>query len=304
MDAAVSGADCVVATAVAATAVSPPGNAGSGGERCISTRMCGFLKRSESAWNSEFGRAAEMRINILTYNVHGLPWARDHIESICNFLLEKMPSVICLQEVFLDRSRAFYKDFLEYLGYIVLLPRDDNVTLLPSGLLTAFKKTDFVMLSECFCCFQDVHNVEWFANKGFHVVRVVHRTSRRVLSIVNTHTQSDTEVSWIFGRRVIAEIRKKQAMQMYRFLSVLKEPVLITGDLNCETEPYEGLRFLHPPGCRPLKKRTFYSTGEDLDHIAALTDRPLPQVIACRIYDRPWSDHAPVFFSVQIPSIM
>jgi exonuclease III len=246
------------------------------------------------------GLRSQMRIDILTYNIHGLPWARDHIESICNFLLEKMPPIICLQEVFLDRSRAFYKDFLEYLGYTVLIPRDDNVTLLPSGLLTAFKKTEFTVLSDCFCCFQDVHNVEWFANKGFHVARVIHRASRNVVSIVNTHTQSDTEVSWIFGRRIIAEIRKKQAMQMYTFLSVQKEPILITGDLNCETEPYEGLRFLHPPGCRPLKKRTFYSTGEDLDHIAALTDRPLPHVTRCRIYDRPWSDHAPVVFSVQI----
>ncbi len=243
-----------------------------------------------------------MQVNLLTYNIHGLPWARDHIESICNFLLEKMPSIICLQEVFLERSRTFYKEFLEYLGYTVFIPRDDDVTFLPSGLLTAVKRSEYVAISDCFCCFQDTHNVEWFANKGFYVVRVVQRATRKILRIVNTHTQSDTEVSWIFGRSIIAQIRKKQAMQMVRFLSGEKSPVLITGDLNCEEEPYEGLRFLHPVGCRPLKKRTFYSTGEDLDHIAALTDRPLPRVRFCRIYDRPWSDHAPVHFSVEIPS--
>ena len=117
---------------------------------------------------------------------------------------------------------------------------------------------------------------------------------------MNTHTQSDTEVSWFFGRAVTARIRAKQAEQIYNYFRDTKNQVLIVGDLNCETEPFHGLRFLHPPGSIPLKKSTFYSTGEDLDHLACLTDRAEPRVLRCRIYDRPWSDHAPVSFLVDL----
>lgn len=239
-------------------------------------------------------------MDILTYNIHGLPWSRDHTEGIATFLLEKLPSIICLQEVFLDRNRNFYKEFLELLGYTVCLPRDSDVTLLPSGLVTAFKRSEFAFISDCFCPYQDTHNVEWFANKGFHILRLIHRRTQKRIRVVNTHTQSDTEISWIFGRAITAWIRGKQAEQIYNFFKGTTEQVLIIGDLNCESEPFHGLRFLHPPGSKPLKKRTFYSTGEDLDHLACLTDRPEPRVHRCRIYDRPWSDHAPVHFYLDL----
>jgi exonuclease III len=244
-----------------------------------------------------------MSIDVMTYNIHGLPWSKDNTEGICTFFMESSPSIICLQEVFLENTRRFYKEFLEMLGYKVCIPRDSGVTLLSSGLLVAVKLSEYHFISECFCCYQDVHNVERFANKGFHVVNLIQKCTKRQFYLVNTHMQSDTEVSWIFGRKVIAEIRRKQAMQIFRYFQTWmpnKHPVLLTGDLNCEKEPYEGILFLHPKGLHPLKKRTFYSTGEDLDHIACLTDRVEPETINCKIYDKPWSDHAPVRFKIKL----
>jgi exonuclease III len=240
-----------------------------------------------------------MILDILTYNIHGLPWSRDHTRGICEFLMNHHPSVICLQEVFHDVNRKFYRDFFNKIGYHVCIPNDSDVGLLPSGLLTAWKKSDFILHSECFYSFEQNHNFEMFANKGFHVMCLYHMQSKQFVRIVNTHTQSDT-LSYIFGKNATQRVREKQSEQMVKFLKPYKSPILIIGDFNCEKTPIKDLHFLHPPGTFPLKKRTFYSTGEELDQLACLCDRPYPRIISCRIFDQPWSDHAPVRFHVEL----
>jgi endonuclease/exonuclease/phosphatase family metal-dependent hydrolase len=239
-------------------------------------------------------------LRILTYNVKGLPWCKDFLEDICIFLSTVPADIICLQEVFTERARNFYKLFLEAIGYVVLLPNDTDAALLPSGLVTAFRRSKFVLIEKVFCPYLENHNFEWFALKGFHVLHLMQRTNGRRFYLTNTHTQSDT-LNWIFGRKSVRNTRQRQIDQLVRHFKGLPGSVVIIGDLNCEVEPAAGLRFLHPRGVAPLKKRTFFETGEDLDHVACLLDRPLLSLGTVRMFNEKWSDHAAVLFNVHLP---
>ena len=182
-----------------------------------------------------------MELRIITYNTHGLPWSRDRSKEISKWLSTQGADILCLQEVFTQKARDIFVKFLNRHGYEVCIPDDSGVTLLGSGLLTCFKIAKFQLLSHVFCSFQQYHNVEWFANKGFHCVRL---KGTHTIAILNTHTQSNTEVSFLFGKKVIHEIRAAQFEQMYNFSRGLKSRVLIVGDVNCDISPFHGVRFL------------------------------------------------------------
>lgn len=239
-------------------------------------------------------------LSVLTYNVKGLPWCKDYIEDIAVFISTVPADVVCLQEVFTERARNFYKMFLEAIGYTVLLPNDGDVALLPSGLVTGFKRKKFALLDKVFCPYLENHNFEWFAMKGFHVLHLRRLTDGRQFYLTNTHTQSDT-LNSIVGVRAVRGVRQRQINQLVRHFKGMPGTVVVVGDLNCEVEPAAGLRFLHPPGVAPLKKSTFFETGEDLDHCACLLDRPIPSIGAVRVFSEKWSDHAAVLFSVYLP---
>jgi len=254
-----------------------------------------------------------MKCQILSYNVHGLPWSKQNCVPISNWIKSQRPSIVCLQEVFTKQARDYYKDQLERDGYKVCIPRDADVSLLPSGLLTAYLEKAYAFVSDCFCPYLAYHNVELFANKGFHSLRLRCLETQRVVHIVNTHTQSDTEISWWWGAATMMRIRRRQFQQIVEHFHTCNEPVLIVGDLNCEASPHPYVRFLKLPGA-PLRKSTFYSTGEDLDHIAWLplqwvrdgchycdVVRRGPQILQCTVFEKPWSDHAPVLATVYIP---
>lgn len=256
-----------------------------------------------------------MRVQILTYNTHGLPWSKNNSVSIATWIPNLCPDVVCLQEVFCAEARATYLERLTQAGYTVCIPKDDDVTVLSSGLLTAIRTAVFTHVSDCFCSFQNVHNVEWLANKGFYVVRLRHTASGRPISIANTHTQSSTEISWWFGNTV-SGIRTQQFRQMLDFFEDDTQPVLIAGDFNCGVSPHPHIRFLHPPSDNLMKKRTFYSTDEDLDHVAWIplqwakkgclfcdVVRRGPILESCTIFQKPWSDHAPVYMKIRIPRL-
>ena len=254
-----------------------------------------------------------MLCDIITYNIHGLPWSRDTSSSIVKWLQSIQPGIICLQEVFCESTRFFYKTKLEKSGYYVSIPNDLGVTALSSGLLIAVLSSKYRVISECFCCFQNYHNVELLANKGFHTIRLIDLSTNRPLVIANTHTQSNTEISWWFGSKA-SDIRREQFAQMLRFFSGNRQPVLIVGDMNCEYSPHPNIRFLTHSGNDVNKKHTFYSTGEDLDHIGWIPiqwakpnchycniNKLGPIMESCEVYQKPWSDHAPVRASVFIP---
>jgi exonuclease III len=256
-----------------------------------------------------------MKCQILTYNTHGLPWSRDSTPEICGWIKDTKPRILCFQEVFRKTTRAQYKEFLERHGYSVIIPNDSGVTMLSSGLLTAFLTKQYALRSQCFCSFQDFNNVEILSNKGFHILRLYDKTVGRPLIIGNTHTQSDTEISWMSGTKV-PKTRKKQFKQIVDFLGCTTDPVLVAGDFNCEVSPYPALRFLHPLHDDLIRKSTFYPTGENLDHVAWIplqwanpgcglcdVERHGPILESCVIHNKSWSDHAPVVFNIRMPPV-
>jgi endonuclease/exonuclease/phosphatase family metal-dependent hydrolase len=255
-----------------------------------------------------------MICSILTYNTHGLPWSKDCSKEVCSWIKEIKPQFICLQEVFRKDIRQYYYDHLTREGYTVCIPKDGDFSFMSSGLITASLDRDFTFLSDCFCSHQTYHNVEILANKGFHILRVIDKRTHSKLTIVNTHTQADTEVSWIFGKSKIDSIRIAQIEQIVAYFENDLVPALVVGDLNCEHSPHPHLRFLSPYSPYLLRKSTFYSSGEDLDHIGWLPlqwanpncawcdiVRNGPQLKSIRVFHKPWSDHAPVFATVYIP---
>jgi hypothetical protein len=211
------------------------------------------------------------------------------------------------------RTREYYKEQLERYGYTVVCPSDTDIAWLPSGLLTAFLESEFTLVSSCFCTYTSYHNVECFANKGFHAVTLKNRNDSPLM-IINTHTQSTTFISWFFGDDIINTIRKQQFQQILRYVRGSFYPVLVIGDLNCEFSPHPYIRFLMNPNCTETKKHTFESTGEDLDHIGWIPlqyanpgcgycdiEQHGPSMESCEIIPLPWSDHSPVFATVRIP---
>jgi endonuclease/exonuclease/phosphatase family metal-dependent hydrolase len=255
-----------------------------------------------------------MLSSILSYNTHGLPWSRDESKHITAWIKRLKPPILCLQEVFTERARNYYKKQLELYGYTIVIPNDIHVSILNSGLVTGFLTVHYDYISSCFCPFLDFHNVEISANKGFHTLRLRCKSTHRPINIVNTHTQSDTEISWWFGPKVTMNVRKKQFAQIVHFFENTTTPTLVAGDLNCEYSPHPYLRFLQVSGSL-IRKNTFYSTGEDLDHIGWLPlqwmmpscsfcniDALGPQLRKCVIFQAPWSDHAPIFATIYIPN--
>jgi len=252
--------------------------------------------------------------HIVTYNVHGLPWSRKYIFEIGTWLADKQIPIVFLQEVFTTSGRNAYRNYLERAGYRVFVPRDEGVAMLPSGLMVAVHSSKYEVVSECFQPYLYYHNVEVVANKGFYAIRLKELATNKEFYVVNTHTQSDTELTWFFGKRTMDLTRYKQGEQILQFFERITEPVLVVGDLNQETSIHPHIRFLHPPSTLPLKKATFFHTGEDLDHIAWL---PLqysqegcgfcdirkkgPQYLRCKVHELPWSDHAAVEAELLVP---
>jgi hypothetical protein len=108
-------------------------------------------------------------------------------------------------------------------------------------------------------------------------------------------------------------IRKAQFEELVRWLNSSRDPVIVTGDMNCEHSPCPSLRFLRDES---LRKVTFPLTGENLDHVAWLPTQWAPLGAAwCQFPQRgvrarsvrvdpvSYSDHFPVLVDLIIPEI-
>jgi endonuclease/exonuclease/phosphatase family metal-dependent hydrolase len=251
-----------------------------------------------------------MRLTVMTYNVHGLPWSKNQSAEIVRYISAVRPDVLSLQEVFTDVLRRFFSDSLTALGYTVVSPRDEGVTFIGCGLLTAFLSSKLRLVSSCFYPFTVYHNLEIGANKGFHTVRLEDTEGRRVL-LLNTHTQSDTLFSGFGFVSDVPTTRKAQFAEMVRWLEKDRDPVVLLGDMNCETSPHPHIRFLNDSVAR---KSTFEKTGEDIDHVAWIPTQWAPmgtswcgfpdagiKAVKCRVDPVPYSDHFPVVVDLVIP---
>jgi len=256
-----------------------------------------------------------MLLHALTYNIRGLPWSNTNLDRILYWVLKVQVPIVCFQEAFSQKGRTKICDRLEAHGYKVLVPRDEGVAFFPSGLITAIHTGYYEVISQSFQSFLTYHNAEIFANKGFQPIQLREKTSQRIIHILNTHTQSDEE-AFVWTRYSYKKfIRLQQAQQIIEYCKLFKDPVLVMGDFNQESHLHPNLRTLHSPSSLPLKKATFFRTGEDLDHIAWM---PLqwsdarggcgfcgsfgPVLEFCKVHDEvTWSDHAPVEMKVRVP---
>ena len=252
-----------------------------------------------------------MRVRIVSYNTHGLPWANQKPQEISDWCLRQDADVLCFQEVFTDKARAIYRDKIESAGYTAVEPRDDGVTFFRSGLLTFVRKATLHVVTERFEPFLIHDAVETCVNKGFQHLVVQHRLSSRHFTLMNTHTQSTTIATVFTSREGIQHILRTQLEQIVR--TVRSDiPAFLTGDLNCEASPHPDVRFFYPSA--PLRKSTFPSTGEDLDHIAWIPvqwvqdgrpwcsiDTTGPQIVGYTVTPLPYSDHYPILVDLHVP---
>lgn len=256
--------------------------------------------------------------HVLTYNIHGLPWCKTDDNQILQWICSQTPNIpiLCFQELFTAAGRERYASALISSGYSVFFPLDEGVSLFGSGLAVGILESQYRVLGTFFRPYLFYNYSDQFANKGFFGIHLEDRKTKKRFYLVNTHTQSDWEASVIFGKMHTTYIRYKQAEQLLETCNELVDPVIVVGDLNQENSLHPYLRFLHPISPLPLKKATFFQTGEDLDHVAWLPlqfakrgcgfcdiRRRGPRLLQCTIHPHKWSDHAPVETRVFIPDI-
>lgn len=253
-----------------------------------------------------------MLIHVLTYNIHGLPWSNTNHNRLLAWVLQTEVPLLCFQEAFTATARTALRR-LETYGYRIIIPRDEGVTLFPSGLVTAVQTSEFDILNDTFRPFLYYSDVEVFANKGFQPLHLRHKASGNCFHIVNTHLQSDEELLTWTRYSYKKEVRRHQAQQIIDHCKDFRDPVLVVGDFNQESSLHANLRILHPPSTIPLRKATFFRTGEDLDHVAwmplqwvgakegcAFCGVQGPTLEFCKVHPVTWSDHAPVEMKVQV----
>jgi exonuclease III len=253
-----------------------------------------------------------MKLRLVSYNTHGLPWSNQKPREISDWCLQQDPDVVCLQEVFTDKARKVYTDLFCVAGYTAVVPRDYGVTFFPSGLLTLVRNDTLKLVTERFEPFLAYDTVEVGANKGFQCMVLYHREAGRMITLVNTHTQSTTAATIFTSHEGIQRILHDQMEQMVT--AVRKDvPAFLIGDFNCEASPHRDVRFFYPAA--PLRKSTFPETGEDLDHIAWLPlqwthpgrpwcnmDTTGPRILSYSVTPLPYSDHYPILVDVYVPA--
>ena len=240
-------------------------------------------------------------LSILTYNIHGLPWEPDHTGPIASWSGSCGADVLCFQEVFTETRRSTLQRILEDHGYSVYIPNDIIRTFLSSGLCIAVKSSSsWKIQSMQFIPFFEYAFWDSIANKGFFSVVLQHVNGKKI-QIVNTHLQSDSELSLLYNITRIYytnHVRTKQLEEIVKTYGTSELPTVIIGDLN-----QEGL--IHPRIqniCCTHRDSivTFPSTGENLDHAAWITGTGLlPHLQRCHVHNKvTHSDHSPIVFTI------
>lgn len=240
-----------------------------------------------------------MNLNILTYNIHGMPWANTDMKKLFTWVFETSTAdILCIQELWSTHDRVFLQEFCKNYGWNVSFPMD-SCSLgyflkgldCGSGLAVAYKSIFELLSTPSFIPFTEASGVDKFITKGFYHLNFKYQT--KTFSLLNTHFQSDfTEIPYC--RINYRFSRLAQEFAIYSYAKRLQEPVLICGDLNEETTTF--LHFLERK-----KHITFTDTGEHLDHLCTLRGE-------CRIvleksiyFDTvQYSDHIPVLFTINM----
>lgn len=239
-----------------------------------------------------------MKIRILTYNIHGLPWCKQTIDLILLWIFYKCEAdIVCFQECFTHYSRQMIEEACKRRGWNFYFPDDPPGLrrIIPSfqsgsGLCIIARK-NITLLSKLFIPFKIQRGVENFVSKGFFICKFMWNGVQ--FQIVNTHLQSDfTEFKCI--RINYPAIRAEQEKEMWKFLQYYSFPIII-GDCNQNL-------FYHFHCLDENFHVTFPDTGEHLDHCIML-DKDIPKIKQRKVcyYDEiDFSDHIPVLYTIEV----
>ena len=238
-----------------------------------------------------------MNLNILTYNIHGMPWANTDMKRLFTWVLrDSQADIICLQELWSMKDRKILQDYLSVYDWKCLFPRDPCWlgSLLKgldcgSGLAILYKPDIEIVSIPHFESFSEAAGVDKCITKGFYSLQM--KWKGHLFTLINTHFQSDfTEfpccrISYKFSRRF-------QEFCIYKFCKAQTTPTLVIGDLN--QEHCDFLKMLEPK-----KHITFSETGEHLDHICVLKEETTFKLLSSKYFDTiQYSDHIPVRFTL------
>lgn len=240
-----------------------------------------------------------MLVNILTYNIHGMPWANTDMKNLFTWVFETSTAdIVCFQELWSTKHRVLLQEFCRIYGWNVSFPMDScslgyflKGLECGSGLAVAYKSMFELISTPQFIKYEEAAGVDKLITKGFYHLKFKHKNT--IVSLLNTHFQSDfTElpccrINYRFSRLA-------QEFALYSYAKRLQEPVLICGDLNEETTKF--LHFLERN-----KHITFTDTGEHLDHICTLRGETRFQLEKSTYFDTiQYSDHIPVLFTINM----
>lgn len=240
-----------------------------------------------------------MNLTILTYNVFGMPWGLQSIESVLIWAFFKTDAeILCLQEVFSQSHRDAIEDICgrKDSQWTYYFP-DCEPTWLSSlsssfkcisGLCVLLKKQIHLLEPPVFQAFQATANLDRFVQKGFFHFRC--EKEGVPFQFLTTHFQSDfTECKC---RIRYQGIRNLQEIELFRYVKQLPNAFVI-GDFNMN-------RFYHFTFVNLRREPTFHETGESLDHCLHLPDSPIQCQKSVYFHDVCLSDHIPVLFSLRL----
>jgi hypothetical protein len=203
--------------------------------------------------------------------------------------------------VFTEARKRTLQTNLETSGYRCFFPVDDIQSILPSGLCIALRTSSlWSHQSTRFTPFFNYIYADIFANKGFFKITLQHVTGMQI-NIINTHMQSDIELSYLKGSSKTSNIRKQQLHQIVQEYGQSKVPTFIVGDLNQEGMIHPSVKNICCNHGDAIS--TFPPTGENLDHMAWIVGTGIsPRLHSIHIGDEvSWSDHSPLLCTFKLP---
>ena len=239
-----------------------------------------------------------MALNILTYNLNGIPWQRVPIHNITDWIFKLSNAhVVCLQEVFSIKHRAYLVKRAEEEGWKALYPSDRScIPYLEcgSGLLTLVHPSLQIMSCPVFEPFKLRHGADRLVSKGYFKVHL--SNGLHTFQLFNTHMQSDV-TNYSCYRLNYGYARSEQEKQLFLAASDEEFPLII-GDVNMsEFECFEMVDLNY--------HITFPQTGEHLDHLLAVPGQMHKIEYAETTYHEnvPWSDHIPIVYAVRFRKV-
>ena len=173
-----------------------------------------------------------MSIKLLSYNIQSWDVTERRIKGIINLIRKHNPDVICFQEVTIfwySLLKKEFKDIYTFTGRDRFYGDKKQIKRDFERNCVLFKKDRFKAIKcRTYWLGPDIYNPSRFEgaffNRIFTTARLLDLKTNNKLQVISTH----------FDDR-FPEIRAKQGVVLSNYLSEQKEPVLLAGDFNSES---------------------------------------------------------------------